>query len=748
MADSIALAREAKGVEFAFARLGEEGVDAFRRVRQSTRGLLTDLDIKTSLVDFDNFNLSLQDTDVLFEFLAVRAAQTGKSVDSLKDSLVEGLSKESKLRIDNLGISASELNAELEKTPDFVTAVANIARREVAEAGSILDEAANSAETLSASFQNAKLSFGQLFTGNSSIPFLGLLRSQVDKINQSFILFKDALQRVRIGVNDFIKPIAKVIQDVPFLRDLFTSLNGAVGGFFKAISQSGLTTFSLLLRNFGATLSGVGAGITEARKQIVGLIEAVRLLGSILSNPIEASRALVNGSLAEAFTSLRDETFKAGNNIGNAFRDAYNKALEPLPKEIVDAIDVDEPANNLKGALEKQLPIFEGIIDKLKRIEEETFNAFINGEASIDDYRDAVKDAENALKDLTNSLIIDVEQTDLTADTSGLESYQDAQNKANESRQRAIDLAKEQSEKEQILFEAFGRLEATLGVQAGTFETIFDGIKFGFQDASEAAEAFGNIATAAFSTITENSNIKLENELQNLEIEKDTALAFAGDSAAAREQIEERFDKRQKEIKTKQAKNDRAAALFDIGIATAVAVVKALPNIPLSLVIGALGATQALAVAATPLPEFKDGVTGFDGGLAIINDQKGSSYKETVRTPDGQLTQYSGRNVLVDLPKGSDVLTASETNELERMLGENGINGFGDAVYNGSNPVFNIQSNGITESQMDSILGKHLANRPTNVTNINKSGISTLVQNGHSKKILKNNSITFKSKSV
>ena len=192
VADSIALAREAKGVEFAFARLGEEGVDAFRRVRQSTRGLLTDLDIKTSLVDFDNFNLSLQDTDVLFEFLAVRAAQTGKSVDSLKDSLVEGLSKESKLRIDNLGISASELNAELEKTPDFVTAVANIARREVAEAGSILDEAANSAETLSASFQNAKLSFGQLFTGNSSIPFLGLLRSQVDKINQSFILFKDA----------------------------------------------------------------------------------------------------------------------------------------------------------------------------------------------------------------------------------------------------------------------------------------------------------------------------------------------------------------------------------------------------------------------------------------------------------------------------------------------------------------------------------------------------------------------------
>src|SRR5699024_1274786 len=114
--ESLSLAREARGVEYAFNRLGEAGVKAFSEVKEASRGSLSELDIKRALVDFDNFNLDITQAADLFEFLTVRATQTGKSVEYLRDSLVEGLSKESKLRIDNLGISASELNKELEKT--------------------------------------------------------------------------------------------------------------------------------------------------------------------------------------------------------------------------------------------------------------------------------------------------------------------------------------------------------------------------------------------------------------------------------------------------------------------------------------------------------------------------------------------------------------------------------------------------------------------------------------------------------
>lgn len=159
---------EAKGVEFAFKRLGDEGENAFLRIKKSTRGLLSDLDIKKALVDFDNFNISLEETDTLFEFLAVRSQQTGKSIEDLQSSLVEGLSKESKLRIDNLGIATADLNAELEKTPNFVQAVANIAKREVAEAGSILDDAANSQAKWNADLENFQLAVGKGFVAKFS----------------------------------------------------------------------------------------------------------------------------------------------------------------------------------------------------------------------------------------------------------------------------------------------------------------------------------------------------------------------------------------------------------------------------------------------------------------------------------------------------------------------------------------------------------------------------------------------------
>ena len=188
--ESLEVSREMKGVQFAFARLGAEGEDAFKRVKLSTRGLLSDLKIKSSLVDFENFNISLKESDTLFEFLAVRAAQTGKSVDSLKDSLVEGLSKESKLRIDNLGISAKELNDELAITPNFVKAVANIAKREVAQAGDILDKAGNSQEKFNASITNFQASLGSSSMGQASEVFLRIGSSILNLITPTETLTK------------------------------------------------------------------------------------------------------------------------------------------------------------------------------------------------------------------------------------------------------------------------------------------------------------------------------------------------------------------------------------------------------------------------------------------------------------------------------------------------------------------------------------------------------------------------------
>lgn len=57
------------------------------------------------------------------------------------------------------------------------------------------------------------------------------------------------------------------------------------------------------------------------------------------------------------------------------------------------------------------------------------------------------------------------------------------------------------------------------------------------------------------------------------------------------------------------------------------------------------------------------------GGLAIVNDQRNSNYKEMVTLPNGRSFIPQGRDVLLPLPRGSKVLRADKTRRLMREMG-------------------------------------------------------------------------------
>ena len=52
------------------------------------------------------------------------------------------------------------------------------------------------------------------------------------------------------------------------------------------------------------------------------------------------------------------------------------------------------------------------------------------------------------------------------------------------------------------------------------------------------------------------------------------------------------------------------------------------------------------------------------GGLAVVNDQKGSTYRELVTLPNGNSFIPEGRDVMLPLPKGTKVLKASDTKKM------------------------------------------------------------------------------------
>ncbi|RBT66532.1 phage tail tape measure protein, TP901 family, core region [Enterococcus hirae] len=80
------------------------------------------------------------------------------------------------------------------------------------------------------------------------------------------------------------------------------------------------------------------------------------------------------------------------------------------------------------------------------------------------------------------------------------------------------------------------------------------------------------------------------------------------------------------------------------------------------------------------IPQYAKGTVGHPGGLAMINDQKGPVHEEYVQMPNGKGFIAKGRDLLVNLPKGTQVLNATVTKKLKKYINipryANGTNNF------------------------------------------------------------------------
>ena len=115
----------------------------------------------------------------------------------------------------------------------------------------------------------------------------------------------------------------------------------------------------------------------------------------------------------------------------------------------------------------------------------------------------------------------------------------------------------------------------------------------------------------------------------------------------------------QKKIDIEKAKFDKAAGMFNIVISTAEAVVKALPNIPLSIAVGALGAAELGIAAAAPLPKYAKGRTGGPAEWALTDEQGPELYLE----PGGNMFLGNDKPTMRYLKSGTTIIPAHEVTD-------------------------------------------------------------------------------------
>lgn len=137
------------------------------------------------------------------------------------------------------------------------------------------------------------------------------------------------------------------------------------------------------------------------------------------------------------------------------------------------------------------------------------------------------------------------------------------------------------------------------------------------------------------------------------------------DAAAVTAAKQEQLEKKKAQIEYRKALMEKANSISQIGIATALGIMLASPNIPLMAFIGAMGAIQLATALAQPIKAYAEGTKGkpHPGGLALVGD--GGSQELVMY--DGKAYVTPDSPTLVDLPRGAEVIPDITTKTLQDL---------------------------------------------------------------------------------
>lgn len=325
VSESKNMAASADGITRAFNGLDQPGL--LQNLRVATKGTVSDLELMKAAVKAKDFQIPLEDLGKYLQFAQLKAQQTGESVEFLTESIVTGLGRQSVQILDNLGLSASEINAEVEKTGEFMQGVANIVEKQLAQAGEQYISAADKVQQRSVTLQNIQLSIGQRFLSMSQgidSVWTGILKA-VDK----FVAIP-AEQKIRVErqeVNQLAGAILSASGNTEIRNKLIKEMNQKYPDFLKNLDLEKLTNEQLITR-----LRDVNQ---EYSKRI-----RMQVLNDKVLAPVQEKEKKLTEEQMDIYKSLAFAVETYGSKMSDSFREAIkngsvvNLTTEQLNQEL------------------------------------------------------------------------------------------------------------------------------------------------------------------------------------------------------------------------------------------------------------------------------------------------------------------------------------------------------------------------------------------------------------------------------
>ncbi len=182
-----------------------------------------------------------------------------------------------------------------------------------------------------------------------------------------------------------------------------------------------------------------------------------------------------------------------------------------------------------------------------------------------------------------------------------------------------------------------------------------------FQVANELLQSWGELQSAAFERESEESAAHYDAERERIERLNEAGAISKEEAAARKRKVDDDEEVRNREMRQRQARAEKAASVMSILLNTAAAIIKQLATTPLPLgapfvaTIAATGAIQLATAMAVPIPAYAEGTgaEGHKGGWAVVGD---GGRPEMIVSPSGHTYKTPSVPTLMNLEKGTIVL--------------------------------------------------------------------------------------------
>lgn len=486
-------------------------------------------------------------------------------------------------------------------------------------------------------------------------------------ISSGSITAFEAIQQITVATTE----LNDVAKRGSILAEVFRGAGEDAGNYIFTLSDLG-DEFEELTEEQQAYVDAQDALLVateKTQKELLNLTSSTQGLGIAIATFWENIKSGTIGGLdllIKSFQSAETQIENFRQGIAGADKESLQGALKELNEELVIAEKELKLQEEQQGKNSLITKIWETNINELNiKITEAEAKLNELEQAEIDE-AEAARLAEIAAKELSEAKKLQVEATEKArkesvAATKAMEKEAEARQKLNKAFTEGgdldpIDTAKQQQELNDETTEKFIEgIDKQIRKRAEQTEKEKEQQQIEAEQRREAQDERTELLLTGFEVLSEIQSgfaqLKIDQinqEIQANELARNRELELAEQTGASKEAINAKFDSSNAELRAKQAKAEKEAAIFSIAVNTARGIVSALasvpPNIPLSIAIGIIGAAQAGFVLAKEPPKFAEGVLRFKG--------KGT------RTSDSNLVQLSNEETVLSAQTTDDYFPA------------------------------------------------------------------------------------------